>query len=46
MDKIEAAAIILDKVRKIRNSQLNNPEKERDTFSASWKTAGGKNHLQ
>lgn len=46
MDKIEAAAIILDKVRKIRNSQLNNPEKERDPFSASWKTAGDKDHLQ
>jgi len=46
MDKVEAAAIILDKVRAIRDSRRKNPEKGQDTFPFSWKTVGGGNKLQ
>jgi len=45
MDKVEAAALILDKVREIRNSRNKNSENGPDSFTA-WKTVGGENKLQ
>ncbi|OPY84243.1 MAG: Coenzyme A biosynthesis bifunctional protein CoaBC [Syntrophus sp. PtaU1.Bin208] len=46
MDKMEAAGIILDKVRELRDSRRNHPEQEQDPFLSAWKTVGGKSKLQ
>ncbi len=46
MDKMEAAAVILDKVRAIRENRRTHPSSGLDVFSADWKSVGGNNKLQ
>ncbi|OPY15303.1 MAG: Coenzyme A biosynthesis bifunctional protein CoaBC [Syntrophus sp. PtaU1.Bin005] len=46
MDKMEAAGVILDKVREIRERRRSQPEQKTESLLSLWKTAGGKNRLQ